>query len=150
MQNIFRREVTDELIQRIHSLTPGTEPRWGKMNVAQMLAHCCVPYELVYESHHAQPGPLRRFFLRLLVKPGVTNEKPYPKSSFTAPAFKVPAQQDFQLQRGRLVGYVVRTCDLGPEYFAGRKYPSFGVLTQTEWNNLFYKHLDHHLNQFGA
>lgn len=150
MKNIFRREVTDELIRRIHALTPKTEPFWGKMTVAQMLAHCCVPYEFVYEELHRPPGPLRRFLLRMLVKPGVTNEKPYRKNSPTAPAFKVPVQQDFQREQERLIGYLERTCDLGAAHFHGKDYPSFGVLTETEWNNLFYKHLDHHLSQFGV
>ncbi|MCJ8164098.1 hypothetical protein MKJ04_04535 [Pontibacter sp. E15-1] len=27
---------------------------------------------------------------------------------------------------------------------------SFGRLSSQEWNNMFYKHLDHHLSQFGV
>ena len=36
------------------------------------------------------------------------------------------------------------------DYFNGKESHSFGILTVTEWNNSFYKHLDHHLNQFGV
>ena len=49
IKNIFTKEVTDILIGRINNLTPATQPQWGKMNVAQMLAHCNVAYEMVFE-----------------------------------------------------------------------------------------------------
>ena len=42
MKNIFEQAVTDEVIARIDNLTSKTQPVWGKMNVAQMLAHCSV------------------------------------------------------------------------------------------------------------
>ena len=34
--------------------------------------------------------------------------------------------------------------------FEGKESNSFGPLTKGEWNNMFYKHLDHHLSQFGV
>jgi hypothetical protein len=40
MKDIFDQTVTTELIDRINKLTPDTQPRWGKMTSAQMLAHC--------------------------------------------------------------------------------------------------------------
>ena len=44
LPNIFEKSVADEVIARINNLTPATQPGWGKMNVAQMLAHCNVTY----------------------------------------------------------------------------------------------------------
>jgi hypothetical protein len=40
--------------------------------------------------------------------------------------------------------------ELGEGYFNGLTSNSFGKLSTIEWNNLFYKHLDHHLRQFGV
>lgn len=150
MKDIFDSEVTLELIGRIRALEPGTQPIWGKMSVAQMVAHCCVSYEMVYEDRHARPGRLARFLLRTFVKPGVVNEKPYRRNSPTAPAFRISDERDLERERGRLVAYLERTQALGEAHFDGRDYPSFGPLTRSEWNNLFYKHLDHHLTQFGV
>jgi hypothetical protein len=44
-------------------------------------------------------------------------------------------------------------CSIGLETAIGTKYfPQllFGKLMPTEWSSLQYKHLDHHLAQFGA
>jgi hypothetical protein len=118
--------------------------------VAQMLAHCAVAYEMVYEDRHRRPNPVLRFLLRTFVKRGVVNEKPYPRNSPTAPAFKVSPDQDLERERDRLIGYLEKTRDLGPDHFDGLESLSFGPLSTQEWNNLFYKHLDHHLTQFGV
>jgi hypothetical protein len=150
MKDIFDPSVTEGLIHRIRALTPDTRPEWGKMNVAQMLAHCSVAYEMVYEDRHPRPNPVLRILLKTFVKRGVVNEKPYPRNSPTAPAFKVSQEQDFERERDRLIAYLERTRDLGPDHFDGRESLSFGPLSRQEWNNLFYKHLDHHLTQFGV
>lgn len=150
MKDVFDPAVTGELVGRLRSLEPTTQPRWGKMSVGQMLAHCCVPYEMVYEDKHPRPGAVARLLLRLFVKRGVVSEKPYRKNTPTAPAFRITDERDFERERDRLVGYLERTAELGGEHFDGRESPSFGPLTRSEWNNLFYKHLDHHLTQFGV
>jgi hypothetical protein len=49
-----------------------------------------------------------------------------------------------------VVEYLKKTEELGEKYFDGLESNSFGKLTTIEWNNLFYKHLDHHLTQFGV
>jgi hypothetical protein len=56
----------------------------------------------------------------------------------------------FDAERRRLVAYLRRTRELGGGHFDGKESHSFGPLTRTEWNNLFYTHLDHHLTQFGV
>lgn len=150
MKDMFDAAVTEEQIRRIEALTPGTRPLWGKMNAAQMLAHVNVSYEMVYEDKHKRPGPLLRMLLRAFVKHGVVSEKPYPKGAMTAPAFKIADERDFDAERRRLVAYLRRTQELGGGHFDGKESHSFGPLTRTEWNNLFYKHLDHHLTQFGV
>lgn len=42
MKNIFEKNVTEEVITRIETLTSKTQPLWGKMSVEKMLAHCNV------------------------------------------------------------------------------------------------------------
>lgn len=150
MKNIFQTAVTNEVIERINKLTPSTQQLWGKMNAAQMLAHCNVSYEMVYEDIHPKPNALMKFILRNLVKSKVVSEKPYPKNNQTAPAFVVSDERDFERERMRLVDYLNKTQQMGEDHFDGKESHSFGKLNKTEWNNMFYKHLDHHLNQFGV
>ena len=47
LPSIFVRAVADRIIGRINQLTPSSQTQWGKMDVARMLAHCNVTYELV-------------------------------------------------------------------------------------------------------
>ena len=150
LPNIFTKEVSDNTVQRINQLTAASQPLWGKMNVAQMLAHCNVTYELVYENKHPQPNPVMKLVLKLLVKKIVTSETPYKHNSRTAPAFLITDARDFETEKGRLINYISRTQELGESYFDNKASHSFGKMNITEWNNMFYKHLDHHLRQFGV
>jgi hypothetical protein len=150
MKNVFDKEVTDELIMRVNRLTPSTTPQWGKMNVAQMLAHCNVTYELAYENKHPKPNFLMRTMLKLFVKGGVVGEAPYKKNLRTAPVFVIADARDFDKEKKRLLIYLRKTYEHGEKYFEGRESHSFGQLSAWEWNNMFYKHLDHHLSQFGV
>jgi hypothetical protein len=150
LPNIFTKSVADTVIQRINNLTPTTQGLWGKMTVAQMLAHCCVSYEMYYENKHPKPNAFVKFMLKTFVKKNIVNEVPYKKNSGTAPAFVIKDDRDFEAEKARLIGFIKRTQELGEGHFDGKESHSFGYLNKTEWNNLFYKHLDHHLMQFGV
>lgn len=151
MKNIFQPEVTQEIIQRIGKLSADSQPLWGKMSVGQMLAHCCVTYEFIFEPNkHPKPGAFKRFMLKAFVKGIVVGEKPYKKNSPTASEFKITEPKVFEQEKARLVGFIERTQQLGADHFDGKESHSFGPLKKTEWNNMFYKHLDHHLGQFGV
>jgi len=150
MKNIFDATISEEVIERINQLTPETQPKWGKMNVAQMLAHCNVTYEMVYTDKHPKATGLKRFILKLLVKNAVVSEKPYPQNSRTAPQFLISDEREFNIEKQRLIDYIHKTQELGASHFEGKESNSFGALTAMEWNNSFYKHLEHHLTQFGV
>ena len=91
-----------------------------------------------------------RKLLKLFVKPIVVGEKPYKKNSRTAPEFIISDAKNFEIEKERLINYILKTANLGENYFDNRESHSFGKLTKKEWNTMFYKHLDHHLNQFGV
>lgn len=150
IKNIFDVAVTNEVIDRINRLTPESKPLWGTMSVSKMLAHCNVTYELVYTDKHAKPNPYMKLILKLLVKKLVVGEKPYKQNLRTAPAFIITDEKEFDKEKETLIEYIRKTQQLGGEYFNGKESNSFGALTQQEWNNMFYKHIDHHLRQFGV
>ena len=150
MENIFDLKVTNAIIDRINKLDAYAKPLWGKMSVDQMLAHCNVTYEMIYENKHTKPNAFKKWMLKAIVKPYVVSETPYKKNSRTAPEFIVSDAKIFLEEKARLVDYLKKTQQLGADYFDNKPSFSFGILTAKEWNNLFYKHLDHHLKQFGV
>jgi len=150
VKNIFLLSDSNEVITRIQQLNADSQPLWGKMAVGQMLAHCNVTYELVYENIHQKPNFLMGILLKYLVKKYVVGDKPFEQNVKTAPYFIIKDDKDFESEKSRLINYISKTQGLGESYFDGKESHSFGVLTKSEWNNMFYKHLDHHLRQFGV
>lgn len=150
MKNIFDLNDIKTTIERINRLTPTTKPLWGEMSVDKMLAHCNVSYEMIFENSLPKPKGIKRILLRLIVKPIVVSEKPYKKSLRTAPQFLIASAKNFENEKERLIKYIKKVQNLGGEYFDNLESHSFGKLTKTQWNNMLYKHLNHHLTQFGV
>lgn len=150
LPNVFTKEVSEQLIARINKLEASSQPKWGKMNVGQMQAHCSVTYEMVYEDKHPKPGFFMKLILKNVVKKLVTNEIPYKHNQRTSPAFLITDNRQFEVEQKRLIQYIRKTQELGAAHFNHKESHSFGTLNTVEWNNMFYKHLDHHLNQFGV
>ena len=150
LPNIFNQAIASKVIERINELTPNSKPLWGKMNATQVLAHCNVTYEMVYENKHSKPNFFMSFILKAFVKKVVVSETPYKKSSQTAPEFIIKDERNFDQEKTRLINYINKTVELGEPFFNQKESLSFGALSVSEWNNLFYKHLNHHLNQFGV
>jgi len=143
MKDIFNKKVTDEVIERIQNLSATTKPNWGKMSVSKMLAHCSVTYEMVYTDKHVKPNAFTKWILKIFVKNIVVSDKPYAKNGKTSPQFIISDERDFEKEKKQLVAYILKTQELGSSYFEGKESHSFGKLTTKEWNNSFYKHLDH-------
>ena len=150
LPNIFSEKVSADLISRLNKLSSRNTPNWGIMSVDQMLAHCNVTYEMTYEDIHPKPNIFLKFIMKKLVKNKVVSEVPYGKSGKTAPQFIITGIKNFENEKARLISYIQQTVELGENHFDGKESHSFGNLTKKEWSNMFYKHLDHHLTQFGV
>ena len=149
MKNLFQREAVDEVIVRIDTLQPATQRQWGKMDVAQMMAHCSAALDMA----SGRLNPPRLFIGRVLgpfVKPIYTNEKPLSRSSPTDPKLVVSDHRDFVPEQERLKLCVRQFHDGGEALCTRHPHPFFGPLAPSDWSRGMYKHLDHHLRQFGA
>ena len=148
--SIYLASTTEELFNRIDQLNPKSTAIWGKMTVGQMLSHCTVPYEQILGLNTQQPPFLMRIILNLFLKKSMVNEVPYKQNLPTAPSFIRTEQYDVEKEKERLKGFIRSIQELGAEKLAATPSLSLGNLTSTEWNNLLYKHIDHHLKQFGV
>lgn len=149
MKNLFERETLAEVVSRIDKLQPSMQRQWGKMDVAQMMAHCSGALDMA-------SGTLilpRLFIGRVLgrfVKPIYTNEKPFSKNNPTDKKLVVSDQRDFLREQEQLKLKVRQFHEGGEAKCTPHPHPFFGALTPAEWSRGMYKHLDHHLRQFGA
>ena len=151
MQNVFDAKDAQEYINRINNLTPETQRKWGKMSVDQVLAHLNVAYDLTFTSEKfPKPSFIAKYLLSRFVKPKITNEIPYKQSLPTSPAFIIADERNFEEEKAKLIGNIQRVQQLGREAFEGKENINFGKMTAQGWNNMFAKHLNHHLEQFGV
>src|SRR5215510_11106280 len=127
LPNIFAEDVTNQMIARINTLTPESDRLWGKMDVAKMLAHCCVAYETIYEpDKHPKPNFLLGLILKTIVKNKVTSEQPHKKNGPTGPQFIIKSDRNFDTEKARLIVFLEKTQQLGEGEFDGRVSHSFG------------------------
>ena len=150
MKNLFDAARVDEVKRRIGQLRPDTERLWGTMSAPQAMAHCSAGLQLA----SGDLRPPRLFFGSIvgwLIKPLVLgNDKPMRRNSPTVEGLVVTDERDLGAERERLCGLIDRFAAAGPAGCTTHPHSFFGRLTPQEWAILMYKHLDHHLRQFGV
>ncbi len=149
MKSFFDEQAYAELNDRLNKLTPDTDAQWGKMNPAQMMKHCQYAIEVPLEkSHMPRPNALMRFAFKFF-RASMTNDKLWKPGLPTVKSFVVKDTHDFDQEKQALLS-------LMNEFYARREgaalpdHPAFGKFSREEWGKLHYKHLDHHLRQFGV
>lgn len=149
MKNLFEQETVDEVVSRIDKLQPTSKRQWGKMDAAQMMAHCSITMDIASGRLN-----LPRIFLGRLIAPLFksiyTNEKPFKKNGPTGKELVVADQRDFAREREQLKVKVRQFSEGGEARCTRHPHPFFGSLTPQAWSRGMYKHIDHHLRQFGA
>jgi hypothetical protein len=148
MPGVFRPEDRNDLISRIQKLTPNSKPLWGKMSVAEMLAHCQRPILVSLGEMKLKQGLIGLLFGRM-AKKQMMSPKPFKKNLPTVSEFKAVQNDGFDAEKTRLIHLIERFSG-GPSVLTREPHPFFGRMTTEEWDVLQWKHLDHHLTQFGV
>ena len=147
IKNLFDPIAKQEIIERINKLSLSSQRQWGKMNAAQMLAHVQLPIKIAYGTHQ----PKGSFLLGLigpLFKSKLWDEKPYKHGLPTDPTFVMAdKEKDFETEKAALLDLVNRFSETA---ITSERHPVFGNLTKKNWSKATWKHLDHHLRQFGV
>lgn len=149
MEDIFDARESAELLQRIARVRGDAKPQWGKMNAGQMLAHCQVALEVALGDVVLKRNWIGILFGRM-AKKSLMKPEPFGRGLPTAPQFVVRDERDVERERARLAALVRRLAEGGPAALTKAEHPFFGPLTSEEWSRLQWKHLDHHLRQFGV
>jgi len=149
MRTLFDRADRESLVARINALEPKAARQWGKMDPAQMLCHCARAL-----AHGSGEAPMRQKLIGKILAPfvrkSVLGEKPFGRNSPTDPTFVVAEERDFNAERAHLLTLIDRFVERGAAAAGNETHSFFGKLTGDEWGTLMYKHIDHHLRQFGG
>jgi hypothetical protein len=150
MKNLFEPARVEEVKQRLTHLRPDSERLWGKMNAAQAVAHCSAGLELALGDRTPPQLFLGRIIGRLVKPMLLGNDEPMRRNSTTMKSLVVKDERNLGTERERLCGLIDRLVAAGPKGCTTHPHSFFGRLTADEWATLEYKHLDHHLRQFGV
>lgn len=143
MKTLLNSEDYQQILKRLNSLD-GTENRlWGKLSESQMLEHCrrqiemeigCIPTKAMF------PAPIQ-----WLAKVTFGYYIPWPRNLMTANEMIIEDESEFQEELNRLK----ETLHIFMAASQFHPHSIFGSMSKQDWGKIIYKHLDHHLKQFG-
>jgi hypothetical protein len=149
MKTLFDPTIKAEILERIEKLNSSSSPKWGKMNVRQMLAHLDLSLRVNFDEIELKKGLLGLFFSGI-TRRMLLGEKQYPKY---LPAHKnVIAKEvsDFSTEKLNVKSSIQKYVSNGPNGISKKPHYILGKITHEESALLTYKHIDHHLRQFGV
>jgi len=149
MQTIFDSATRDELLRRVDAVNAGSTRQWGKMSAAQMLEHTARALEVATGRKPATQAFVGKA-ISWIFKKYFLSEKPFFKNGPTVPALIVHDEPELEAARERVKTLIRELSASGEKACDGRVHGFFGPLTGAEWGVSQYKHVDHHLRQFGA
>ena len=147
IKNLFDPSVKQEIIDRINKLTPQTQRQWGKMDVSQMLAHVQQPIEVAFGKRRLKGHWLLKL-IGPLFKSKLYNGQPYKQGLPTDKSYIMTGTtKEFEKEKQELLTLINNFHE--PSLIDAR-HPVFGTFTKEQWSLATWKHLDHHLKQFGV
>ncbi|MDQ0656975.1 DUF1569 domain-containing protein [Paenibacillus sp. W2I17] len=149
MKSIFDTINAAEITERMDQLSENSIPEWGTMQVSQMLAHCSAFHDIPLGNAFPPRGLLGRLIGRF-AKPMFYNDKPLPHNMSTIPTIIIDDQRQFMAEKEKLEQQINIFQQGASEKLSRHPHPFFGKLTAEQWGKGIYKHLDHHLKQFGV
>ena len=149
MTTLFDPAINKEILNRIEKLHPSLQPKWGKLNIAQMLAHLNLSLQVNWGTLELKPG-LMAIFFRGISRRILLVEKPFPKN---LPADKKTLAKyvpDFFSEKLMVENAIKMYLEKGPAGLSKNPHNILGKITPEQSAFISYKHLDHHLRQFGV
>ena len=147
MKSIWQDETRRELSDRVGAVVWDRRAEWGKFSAPKMVCHLADSLKMAMGDLKVPSKrlpirypPLKQFIIYLA---------PFPRSAPTAPELLVRAPREWANDIADVQDLLARagsarTTATWPEH------PAFGKLSKRAWGVLIYRHMDHHLRQFGA
>ena len=147
MDSIFDKTGNEAIIARINSLTTESKGLWGKMTVDQMCKHCTSAINVAFGKQDVKVNFLIRFLGKML-KDKVFNGE-FKRNSPTAKEFIFTNHYDLEIAKKDFVESFSQFAQ-GQQSIKVMDHPFWGKMTYEDWDKLMWKHVDHHLKQFGV
>jgi Protein of unknown function (DUF1569) len=146
--HLIQPEPHKEILERLETLSASSQPQWGRMNVAQMLAHVVLVLEEAMSDKKAAQTLMGRVFGSGMKRK--TLLQGFPKNIPTDAHLKITDSREFHQEKAQVKVLLERFFLGGETVITKQPHTFFGHMTAIEWSRLQYLHLDHHFRQFGA
>ena len=133
-------------MNRINSLSEASTAKWGKMNVSQMMKHCAQWDEMALGKTHYKQSFIGKLFGKMALK-DMMKDAPVKKNMPTVPSFKITEPRNFAVEKKNWLALLDEYKHYSGDGFL---HPFFGHITKEQMGQMAYKHINHHLQQFGG
>ena len=151
MKSLFNPKDFEEIKRRISIVSETSEPKWGRMNSAQMFRHCTKILEVGLGKIIL---PKRNFIIKTIGNVTKWELKIFnngiPHNMPTFKEVKVSENCNFEKSRADLLTTLDEFLERSEKGNLLSHHELFGRMTKYDWGFLEHKHLNHHLKQFGV
>jgi hypothetical protein len=148
MKSVFDKATRDGLITRAGNLSDKSKPQWGKMNVCQMIKHCVLVEEMFMGRKQYKRQFIGRIFGKMGLKRMLKDEAPMPHNSPTLGDFRMkPGDCNVSQEKTKWITLIGEYGHYSNPNFV---HWFFGKMSEEQVGWFVYKHIDHHLRQFGV
>jgi hypothetical protein len=148
--SLYNKNNVQDYITRINKITADSKPLWGKMNAAQVMAHCTAPLKMAHGEIKGKRGLISFLFGKMAKKKYITKNEAFGNNLPTDPNFIFPDAKEFEEERKKLIAKLNEFAERGPKAITTMPHSFFGTMSPEEWDVIQTKHIEHHLNQFGV
>lgn len=148
MKSLSDESARSAVILRLSALASDAQPAWGRLTAPRMLCHAADTLRMALGELPTAP-PTKLAFTRFPLKQLLLYIVPMARNLPTAPELLTTAPDSFEADRERVAKLIQRFADT-PASGMGPRHPFFGPLSWPQWAALQWRHLDHHLRQFGV
>lgn len=147
MKSLWQPAVRAELLARAARLTPDHRPRWGRMTADQMVSHLVQTCRMGTGELPVRPVKLltRHWPLNVLI----AYFMPFPRNLPTVKPLLARPPEGMQRDLATLAA-CLESFARSTQRTDWPEHPALGRLSGQAWARLGYRHMDHHLRQFGV
>ncbi|MGB0932378.1 MAG: hypothetical protein ACPGVB_16470 [Chitinophagales bacterium] len=150
MKNVFNPQIIKDFKSRIQNLSNDSVAQWGKMDAYQMVKHCIENEKMLLLETKLKRRFLGVLFGKLALKASIKDDAPLAKNSPTHPDLKIQKTGDVEILKSVWTDLLEKYPSQNPENYSNFVHPFFGKMNSEQIGILAYKHIDHHLRQFGV
>tara|TARA_R110002051_G_scaffold74908_1_gene136491 strand:- start:1171 stop:1623 length:453 start_codon:yes stop_codon:yes gene_type:complete len=150
MKTVFDNQILHQLINRANNLNDDAVAQWGIMNVHQMVEHCILTEKLFLGELKLKRVFIGRFIGRKALIDLLKDDTPLMKNAPTDQVLKTFRNGNIETLKPEWINLLNQYKIRDSLNFENFIHPFFGKMTKKQLGEFVYKHIDHHLRQFGV